>query len=167
MPFGHSIKKYLPFAIVAALLYTVAAGFYIQKETYDDIWFLYAGNFGFAVMIVCFIFWLYRRHSDYKPLKLIVAGHLTVIAGICFSCIFCLLTIWLLKPDILIGGNEYLADAAPQLGGKYHGLLTGLFIDAVAGNAVTGFFVAVLFSFSIVKKQESSGDAEDDLRSLQ
>jgi uncharacterized membrane protein len=153
--FGHPIKKYLPFSFAAAVVYSIAAYIYILKADYDDLWILFAGNILFALVVTVFIFWLNRHYPGgiSRIMQLISGGYICTIMALIISVLLCLAAFYIMSPGDITGAQyaEKLSHAPPQMISGNNGFTRVLFLDAIMGNAVAGFFVSVLFPFSAMR----------------
>jgi hypothetical protein len=151
----HSIKSYLVYSVIAALLYSVAAYIFIRNETFDSSWMLYVGNALFGCCIVTFII-LYnkKRKENASTGTMITAGHITTVMGIIITCIIILFLFFLVHG---VHQADVLNDTPPQMeSGKRHQFLLALFMNAVIGNVSVGSFVSLIVSYAVKRDQKGS-----------
>ena len=152
------IKILLLHAFMAAVLYSGAAGIFIYSQSYLQSWLLYIGNVLFGIAIAFFLYRHYKR-SNYtlKISQLVTTGQITSVIGIVISCVFCLLLLIILVPDIFLGvrtNSNIWKNAPEQLQQEKNNYLVALMMDAVIGNISTGSFIAILFPFILVRYQK-------------
>jgi hypothetical protein len=149
------INQILKFAFTAALLYCVAAFFYIRHMEYEETFVLYIGNFLFSAVIGIFIAWFYKKHeSEIGTIRLVVIGAKAAVAGIVFASILILLLLIILVPDIFKSAavsHLSLQGSPGQFDGKNRGFGKILFLNAILGNAGASFFISLLIPFSVMK----------------
>ena len=156
---NHSIKSYLVYSAIAALLYSVAAYILIRNETFDSSWILYIGNALFGCCIVTFIV-LYnkKRKENASTGTMITAGHITTVMGVIIACIITLLLFFLVHGvQHSIQQTDVLNDTPPQMeSGKRHQFLLALFMNAVIGNISVGSFVSLIVSYAVKRDQKGN-----------
>jgi|GEM_PF-503961 len=165
MTIGHPIKKYLPYSLAAAITYSIIAWIYIGKSNYPDIWILYIGNALFAVVILFFAYYLYKHYINTRSIsKMVIGLHLTSTLAILIACALCFIGLLVLNPHVFSASKDSaaaLTNQAPQLQGKNNDLLMVLFVDAIVGNAATGFFISLIFPFSLMRNQKGNKEGEN------
>ena len=149
----------MKYAIAAAVVYAIAAWFYIVAVSYSESWVLYVGNFLFAAVIAVFIAWYYKRHSGgTSVIKMVTVGGKTAVAGIAMACVLCFFLLWIFMPGVFrpVAASHLQLNSSPaQFSGKNQGYALILFMNAVLGNAGASFFISLLLPFSIIKNQQS------------
>lgn len=150
----HPIVSYLKFSFIAAFLYAVTVFIFIKDASFRDTWVLYIGNALFAVGITIFVFNRFSQPEKTSTWFVIGAAHITTIMGVIISCLLVALMVLILIPSVLAhhpSSSAMLANSPAQLTGKSNGFLTICFMDAILGNVFAGFFVSILFPFSLSK----------------
>jgi len=161
---GHPLKKYLPYAIGAAVVYSIIAWIYLGQSNYQGLWILFIGNAGFAVVISLLAYFLYTHFINTRSItKMVIGLHATSMAAILLSCLLCLAGLLILTPEVFFPSKSdaLLAEAPSQLAGAKHGLVMALFFNAVIGNAATGFFISLILPFSLMRNQKGNKEGEN------
>jgi Na+/proline symporter len=146
------LKKYIVYGVVAAILYCIPVAFYLRDVTWSQSWLLYLGNALFMVMVAVFLlFFNRRRNKNASSMSMVTAGVTVTFLGILFSCLICALLLYIMipglfhaRPDKILTGEP--ANSVPD---KAHGPVYMVFFSAVMGNISTGFFVCIIFPFTL------------------
>ena len=153
---NHSIKSYLVYSVIAALLYSVVAYLFIRNQTFSSSWILYIGNALFGCCIAVFII-LYnkKRKENAGTGTMIAAGHMVTVMGVIIACIISLV-LFLLMSDIShpLQQTDVLNNVPPQMeSGKRNQFLLSLFVNAVIGNVSAGSFISLIISYAVKRDQ--------------
>ena len=156
---NHSIKSYLVYSLVAALLYSILAYLFIRNQTFNSSWMLYIGNALFGCCIAVFIILFNKKRKENASIEtMIVAGHIVTIMGIIIACLISLL-LFLLMSEVShpLQQTDVLNNAPPQMeSGKRNQFLLSLFLNAVIGNVSVGAFLSLIISYASKRDQKGS-----------
>ncbi|MBC7903027.1 MAG: hypothetical protein H7Y27_06375, partial [Gemmatimonadaceae bacterium] len=93
-----------------------------------------------------FLFYFNRkRNENAGSTTMMTAGHIVTLMGIVFSLIICTILLSVMIPGLYSPGlaGKVLADApANTEGGKTHGLVFKVIVNAIVGNAAGGLFAS-------------------------
>ena len=155
-------REYAPISniLLPPLSYTVSALlFFCNIKSFSVSWVLYIGNMLFAFMIAVFIITFNRKRGENAGVgKMILAGHITTVIGICICCGICLLML-LFVPGVYTASGAVLQKAPPQMASRGHEVMTTLIMNAILGNFFGGAFISVMLSATVKKDQK--GETEN------
>lgn len=158
MSVQNFLKKYVPRALIAAVVYCITVVIFLSGEKYESIWILFLGNVLFLFSIAVIIYLSYRSQAfKTSPIASAISGHILSLTGAALSVIFSLLLYILF--DLVIRGSkgETLHNAPASLAANStHGMLIVLILVAAFGNTVAGFFGALFTSFDASKKHANN-----------
>lgn len=165
MSIRSQFLSFWPYALTAAVLYSIPMAIFVHSANFNSIYFLYMGN---AFFLAGIVFFLYRynkkRADDASGSSMVIAGHITTAIGILMSCILALLVIFIFIPNILQPEipDKVLQNANPSqpAPGKTHGLLLIIFMNAIIGNLCTGSFTSIILPYSLKKNQTKDKASE-------
>jgi hypothetical protein len=163
---NHPIRNYFPHAIAAAVAYTIPAWLYIYRAHFADSWLLYIGNFLFGIVILLFVFAFYRRNPKTRSIsKMVIAAHITSFISIILICILGVIGLALFSPEVFGRDrpelDQLVAEPSQIQGDPNEGLVMIFFINAIVGNAGTGFLIALLFPFALMRNQKGNKEGEN------
>lgn len=144
-------RRYLTYAIVAAILYVIPVIFFLKRANYSDAWLLYLGNFLFLFVVTAFLFAFNKqRQQNATTVSMLTAGHITAIMGIIIACIFCTALVFAFNAT----AHKVLADApANTVKDSSGGMGFMLFANAIFGNIVAGSSASIIFPFVLKRNQ--------------
>lgn len=144
---------YILYGLIGAILYCIPVTFFLGKANFSEAWLLYLGNLLFCIIIALFLFHFNNtRKQNAGTLAMLVAGHIATVIGIVISCLFCFILLVIYVPDIFQPGvtDKVLKHApANTIEDKTSGLAFMIFANAIVGNFSAGFFVSIVFPFSL------------------
>jgi hypothetical protein len=148
---------------IAAVLFCIPACFYIRFGNYSGSWLLYLGSFLFFAVI-----WIHtllenkKRGENESTIALVFSSHVTTVAGIIMSCLFCFVMLVILVPGYLGPGmaDKVLTnEPASMIIDKTRGLSFEVFMAATVINFSVGSFTAIILSF--YSKQNQTKDSRE------
>ncbi len=156
----HPVKAYLRYSIIAAVLYSIVAFFFIRDETFRSSWILFIGNMLFACCIVAFILLYNKSRKENASIgTMVFAGHLTTVMGIIIACIICLVLFFLMPAasHTVRQTNDAVNNAPAQLqSGERNEYLLALLMSAIIGNVSAGSFISIILSYAAKRNQKGS-----------
>ena len=152
-------QHYLKYALMAAILYSIATIFYLSRASFTQAWWLYMGNFGFLIVIILSLFAFNRqRRQNASTVSMMTGGLITVITGIIIAVIAGFILVLFFVPGFLHAGPaEKLLSNAPAntIKDKTEGLSFMLFANAIVGNFSVGLAACIIFPFTLKRDQTS------------
>jgi len=145
-------RQYVPFAVIAAIVYCIPVFFFIREANYTQSWLLYVGNFLFLFVIVAFLVSFNRkRNENAGSVTMVAAGHITTIMGILSALVLSALLLVIFIPGIFHAEAGKVLQNAPANTehGNTNGLVFKVFANAIVGNMATGSFVSIMLPFTL------------------
>ncbi len=159
------LKEYFLYGLMAAILYMIPVIYFLSKNLYSNLYFLYIGNALFMGVIFFHAYKLvFRPYESERSISMVIAGTLSSIAGVFFSVIFVLIAMLCFFPDLFsyTASNNILGNAPVQNHHNYPtGLLFMLMINVTLCNFGCGSFASLLTAYG--GKQNQKGDKPADL----
>lgn len=150
------IRDYFIFGLFAAAAYTIPLLLLLYNRVYENLYYLYIGNFLFMLTIGIYAGMIRRRAFEKrKAVSMMISGHLATVMGILFACAFSLLAIKLFSPvfrDLPVT-DAMVPDASPELYNGYKHLCWMVLINALIGNAIVGSFISLMISYGMKKEE--------------
>jgi hypothetical protein len=162
-------SHYVRFSLTCAILYSAAVFFFLLDTRYSRTWLLYTGNVLFLLTLITFVFVFIRKHGqNATALTTVAATQITSLLGIALSFLCCFILVLIMVPGLFHSGTpgKVLTGApANTVEDKAHGLLFEIFGNAALGNFSMGFFVSIIFPFTLrgAASRESPGVNESEL----
>jgi heme/copper-type cytochrome/quinol oxidase subunit 4 len=148
----ENIMSVIGYSVLAAVLYTLTAIYFINSARFQDTWILYVGNVLFGVAVSLFMLrHIAVRKEGGSTASMAMVGHVVVIIGVVLSCLLAFVALAVFIPDIFSSGKaDTVLENSPswQRGGKTDGLVMQVFMDAVVGNVAAGSFVSLMFAYT-------------------
>jgi hypothetical protein len=150
------IRDYFVCGIIAAAVYTAPLLFLLRQRMYENLYYLYFGNFLFMLTIGIYAGMIrHRQYEKKRTVSMMIAGHLATVTGIVFACAFSLLAIKLAAPvfrDLPLT-DGMVQDRSPELYNGYRHLSWMVIINAMIANAVVGSFISLMISYGMKKEE--------------
>lgn len=160
----ENIVSVIGYSVLAAVLYTLAAIYFIKSARFQDSWVLYVGNILFGVAVSLFMLrHIAAKNEGGSTASMAMVGHLVVIIGIVLSCLLAFIALAVFIPGIFSSGKAAtVLQNAPSLqrGGKTDGLVMEVFMDAIIGNVAAGSFVSLMFAYTAKVNQTSDKESK-------
>jgi len=151
------IRDYLFSGILAAAAYTAPLVFLLYNRWYENLYFLFFGNFLFMLVIGIYAGILRNREFEKrKSVSMLISGHLATAAGVILSVIFSIVTIYSLSPAVfhpVFSTDDMVQDRLPELMDGYKHLSWMVVINALVGNTVVGSFISLMISYSTKNRE--------------
>ena len=152
------LREYLVYGTIAGILYTVPVWFFLHKATYQASGIAYIGCILFMFVILIYSIRLNQRKSDYQSAwRMIVAGHMAVLAGIIISVFLSILLCLIYIPGFL-GGNKPAENNIDTTSA-----IQAIFLTATVGNFGVGAFISLLCSY-VIKPNQTTDETPEVLQ---
>lgn len=146
------LTEYIGYGAIAAFLYLTTLFFYLQSNRYENTYYLYVGNGLFLLTIFLYnIKLLYRSYDKRRAVSMLIAGHLTTLAGVTLTVVLSLIMALIYFPALFseMPADEVLhnapANSAPH---RPSGLLFMVYINAIICNFAAGAFISIMVSYA-------------------
>ncbi|RXK86034.1 hypothetical protein [Filimonas effusa] len=162
------LTEYSLFGLLAAALYSIPMFFYLENNKYENSYYLYIGNALFFLVIFYYnMKLLYRPYDKRRAVSMLIAGHLTTLAGVILSVTGALvMTLFFFPglfstrvPDSIL--NNAPANAETQ---RPSSLLFLIFINAVICNFGAGALISIMVSYAGKKNQTKDKPADLEIK---
>ena len=144
-------KRYFLRGFIAACIYCVMVVIFLFQNRFQSIWLLFLGN-GFYLLAVATIVFLSNKAKKFSesPVTSAISGHALSLTGAAFSVILSLLLylMFYLGIDGTKGEPLHQAPAEMHQNAPNNGIIFVLIVVAALGNTITGFFAAIITSFT-------------------
>lgn len=150
------LKEYALYGLLAGLLYSIMAWYFLHKSTYSNSAFLYIGSILFLLVIMFYTIRLTHRRPFYKSTGLmLVAGHIAIIVGVLVSSICALILCFIYIPGFLSNESpdSFLNNAPLGFNNNNEGTLVILFLTATLANFLASSFICTVVSYVIKPNQ--------------
>lgn len=146
------LKTYIGYSVLAAVLFSIPMIEFVRSANFNATWWLYVGNALFMVAIAFYMLHhIQGKKEGASAGSMVIAGHITTIAGIILSCIISFIVISIYIPGIFSSGRaDTVLQHAPaqQNDGKTKGLVLMVFMNAIIGNIVAGSFTSIMLAYT-------------------
>jgi Na+/proline symporter len=146
-------KRYIGYAAVAAILYSIPVYLFLKFTVWSQTWLLYLGNFLFMILVAAFLLIFNRRKNENaSSTAMVTAGAIVTVLGILISCLICFLLISIMVPGLFHSGppdKVLTGEPVNRSVDKTHGLIFMILFNTVMGNISTGLFVCIIFPFTL------------------
>jgi hypothetical protein len=144
-------KRYLLRGFIAACIYCIVVVVFLYRKHFEDIWLLFLGNGLYLLAVSVVVFLSNKAHKfSQSPVTSAISGHVLSLTGAAISVALSLLLYLLFylgidgsKGEALHGSPAEMSHNAPN-----NGIIFVLIVVAALGNTITGFFAAVITSFT-------------------
>lgn len=145
------VKKYLLRGLIAAAVYGITVFLFLNQQRFPSIWLLYLGN-GLFLFTVAVLGFTYNTNHDTDGTSVgsAISGHILSFTGAALSVILSLLMYVVFSFGIWDGqpGEDLMQAPSNMRQTPNNGMLFVLITNAALGNTISGFFAAVITSFS-------------------
>ncbi len=145
------LSTYLFRGLIAAAVYCITVVVFLYQRQFQSIWLLFLGNalFLFSVIAIVYIYNARKRTSE-SSVNSAISGHMLSITGATLSVILSVMLFLIFSAGGNPGTGEVLHQAPANFNpGGTHGMLFILVVNAALGNTISGFFAAIITSFTV------------------
>lgn len=150
--FGRKhIIEYLAYGFAAAVLYCIMFYLHLKQKNYESSYLLYIGNALFCIPILLYNLRLLGKPYDKKrTVTMLIAAHLTSLAGTILSIIICVILMSAFYPDVLSPAPAGGVENAPIMTqmDRPSGWMFMVVINALLLNFTAGSFISVVTSYA-------------------
>ncbi len=145
------VKRYFLRGFIAAAIYCIMVLIFLFQNHFQSIWLLFLGN-GLYLLAVATIVYLSNKAKKFSesPFTSAISGHVLSLTGAAFAVVLSLVLYFLFYLGIDGTKGETLHQAPTEMShnASNNGIVFVLIIVAALGNTITGFFAAVITSFT-------------------
>ena len=150
----------LRWAVIPAVIFSIAVFFYIDKADYSLSWILFLGSILFFFCIAIFTVVAGNKKGMGDTIgSLVFASYLTTVFAILLCLAGCIILLYFMEPGFISTGpvNKLLKNEPPAaIIDKTNGMVFNIFMTAVVVNFSGGSLVGILIPFYVTKIKTSS-----------
>lgn len=145
---------YTRYSFIAALLYSLAAGIVVYRNSYENVWLVFAGSLLFSAVVLTGVIQVNHRVHDAASIKtMFMVGMKITLYGCIIASILCLLMIG--TKSLFIGHVEISQNPAQAGSDSSDDLVLTLFTATVLVNALLGGLASLIGS-SVAKRNQKT-----------
>lgn len=150
-------KSTLIASSIAAILFSICAGVFINRADYVDSWILYLGSVLFFFTIAYFTTTTSRKRGwNESTVSLVFAAQVATISGILISVSLCFILLAVMTPHFILPGpaeKQMINEPATQLQGVTDGLVFKVMFAATVANFCGGSIAGITIPFYSKRNQ--------------
>jgi hypothetical protein len=144
---------YYKYSLLCALAYCVPVCFFLDKETYSNLWVLYLGNICYVILLLISGIFVNKKLNDYASIKaMLTAGSKVIFSSIAMICVILLILFLVVKSSF--GGVVKLA---PDVTDNLYYMIP---LDATLVNLFIGFFGVGIGAVAVKQIQKNAKGQE-------
>jgi hypothetical protein len=146
------IVEYIIYGLLASICYICFVLLFLNEHEYQNLYYLYIGNFLFMLAIGMHVYQLTSRPFEgRKSMYMWIAGQISTLAGVLLSCVMILAAMaflfnYLFRPSAV--GNVMPNAPATMHMTKPSSLMFVILLNATVANFCTGSFAALILAYA-------------------
>ena len=153
-------REYLLFGFMAAIAYILPVLWFLYRNRYENLYYLFIGCALFMAVIFSYAYKLiYRPYDKKRAVSMLIAGGIASVVGVIISVILVIIVFLFFFPHLfsVMPADKVMQDSPAQLDqNRPTGLLVMIIATAVLGNFGVGAFISVVTAYA--GKRDQRGD---------